>query len=139
MQKPVKTYIYKGNIFNFIVLTFTSLFQTAAMIIISLMLEKIMAIATSKNLQALYEQGIIFLILLASSILIYGLIIYLKPKYQKKAINQVLDILAKNYKATTSIFFLIMAMSITLILMKHLFYIVFFLAREILMAVNIWF
>ena len=88
MQKPVKTYIYKGNIFNFIVLTFTSLFQTAAMIIISLMLEKIMAIATSKNLQALYEQGIIFLILLASSILIYGLIIYLKPKYQKKAITQ---------------------------------------------------
>lgn len=88
MQKPVKTYIYKDNIFNFIVLTFTSLFQTAAMIIISLMLEKIMAIATSKNLQALYEQGIIFLILLASSILIYGLIIYLKPKYQKKAITQ---------------------------------------------------
>ena len=88
MQKPVKTYIYKGNIFNFIVLTFTSLFQTAAMIIISLMLEKIMAIATSKNLQALYEQGIIFLILLAASILMYVLIIYLKPKYQKKAITQ---------------------------------------------------
>ncbi len=52
MNKSVKSYIYKGNIFNFIVLTFTSLFQTAAMIIISLMLEKIMAIATAKDLGA---------------------------------------------------------------------------------------
>ena len=52
------------------------------------MLEKIMAIATSKDLEALYEQGIIFLILLASSILVYILITYLKPKYQKRAITQ---------------------------------------------------
>ena len=88
MNKSVKSYIYKGNIFNFIVLIFTSLFQTAAMIILSLMLEKIMAIATSKDLNALYEQGKIFLILLALGILVYILIIYLKPKYQKKAITQ---------------------------------------------------
>ena len=88
MNKSVKSYIYKGNIFNFIVLTFTSLFQTAAMIILSLMLEKIMAIATAKDLEALYEQGIIFLILLALSILMYTLITYLKPKYQKRAITQ---------------------------------------------------
>ena len=88
MNKSVKSYIYKGNIFNFIVLTFTSLFQTAAMIIISLMLEKIMAIATAKDLEALYEQGMIFLILFVSSILIYLLITYLKPKYQQKAITQ---------------------------------------------------
>jgi ABC-type multidrug transport system fused ATPase/permease subunit len=52
------------------------------------MLEKIMAIAISQDLEALYEQGIIFLILLALSILMYILIIYLKPKYQKKAITQ---------------------------------------------------
>ena len=88
MNKSVKSYIYKGNIFNFIVLTCTSLFQTAAMIIISLMLEKIMAIAASKNLEALYEQGIMFLVLLVLSVLMYLLIIYLKPKYQKKAITQ---------------------------------------------------
>ena len=88
MNKSVKRYIYKGNIFNFIVLTFTSLFQTVALIILSLMLEKIMSIATSKDLNALYDQGIIFLVLLVSSILIYILIIYLKPKYQKKAITQ---------------------------------------------------
>ena len=88
MNKSVKSYIYKGNIFNFIVLTFTSLFQTAALIIVSLMLEKIMAIATSKDLNALYDQGVIFLVLFVSSILIYILITYLKPKYQKKAITQ---------------------------------------------------
>ena len=71
MNKSVKSYIYKGNIFNFIVLIFTSLFQTAALIIISLMLEKIMAIATAKDLDALIEQGIFFLILFVLSVLIY--------------------------------------------------------------------
>jgi ABC-type multidrug transport system fused ATPase/permease subunit len=88
MNKTVKSYIYKGNIFNFIILTFTSLFQTVALIIVSLMLEKIMSIATAKDLNALYEQGVIFLVLFVSSILIYILITYLKPKYQKKAITQ---------------------------------------------------
>ena len=88
MNKSVKSYIYKGNIFNFIVLTFTSLCQTAAMIIISLMLEKIMAIATAKDMNALYEQGIMFLALLVASIIMFVLIIFLKPKFQKKAITQ---------------------------------------------------
>ena len=88
MNKSVKSYIYKGNIFNFIVLTFTSLFQTAAMIILSLMLEKIMAIATSKDIGALYEQGIIFLVLLVLGVLMYVLIISLRPKFQKRALTQ---------------------------------------------------
>lgn len=88
MTNSVKSYIYKGNIFNFIVLTFTSLFQTAALIIVSLMLEKIMAIASSENLNALYEQFVMFIVLLVSSIIIFILITYLKPKYQQKAITQ---------------------------------------------------
>lgn len=88
MNKSVKSFIYKGNIFNFIILTFTSLFQTAALIIVSLMLEKIMAIASSDDLNALYEQFVMFIILLVSSIIIFILITYLKPKYQKKAITQ---------------------------------------------------
>ena len=88
MSKSVKSYIYKGNILNFIILTFTSLCQTAAMIIISLMLEKIMAIATAKDIDALYEQGIMFLVLLAAAIVMFVLIVVLKPKYQKKAITQ---------------------------------------------------
>ena len=88
MIKSVKSYIYKKNIFNFIVLTFLSLLQTAMMIIISLMLEKIMAIATAKDLDGLYKQVILFLILLPTSVIMYLLIVYLKPKYQKKAITQ---------------------------------------------------
>jgi len=88
MNKSVKSFIYKGNIFNFIILTLTSLFQTAALIIVSLMLEKIMAIASSDDLNALYEQFIMFIILLVSSIIIFIFITYLKPKYQKKAITQ---------------------------------------------------
>ena len=88
MNKSVKSFIYKGNIFNFIILTLTSLFQTAALIIVSLMLEKIMAIASSKKLNELYEQFIMFIVLLVSSIIIFILITYLKPKYQKKAITQ---------------------------------------------------
>ncbi len=88
MNKSVKRFIYKGNILNFIILTFTSLFQTAAMIILSLMLEKIMAIATSKDIGALYEQGIIFLVLLVLGVLMYVLIISLRPKFQKRALTQ---------------------------------------------------
>lgn len=110
MNKSVKTYIYKGNILNFIVLTFTSLFQTAALIIISLMLERIMAIATAKDLEALYEQVIMFLVLLVLSVLAYILVTYLKPKYQKRAITQyknnvyghVLEKNIANFKKTTN-------------------------------------
>ena len=47
-----------------------------------------MAIASSDDLNALYEQFIMFIILLVSSIIIFILITYLKPKYQKKAITQ---------------------------------------------------
>ena len=60
MNRSVKSYIYKGNILNFIILTFTSLLQTALMIILSLMLEKVIAIATSKDINALYDQGVFF-------------------------------------------------------------------------------
>ena len=88
MNKSVKSFIYKGNIVNFVILVVTSLLQTAVMIIISLMLEKLIAIATSKDIEALYEQGIMFLVLLALSLIMYFLIIYLRPKYQKKAITQ---------------------------------------------------
>ena len=55
MNKSVKSFIYKGNIFNFIVLTLTSLFQSAALILISLMLEKVLAIASNNGENALNE------------------------------------------------------------------------------------
>ena len=88
MNSSVKNHIYKGNIINFSILSILSLFQTAMMIIISLMLERVIAIATSKDLDALYEHGLVFLVLLATSIVLYMLVIYLKPKYQKKALIQ---------------------------------------------------
>lgn len=88
MNSSVKNHIYKGNIINFSILSILSLFQTAMMIIISLMLERVIAIATSKDLDALYEQGFVFLGLLATSIVLYMLVIYLKPKYQKRALIQ---------------------------------------------------
>ena len=88
MNKGVKYFLYHKNIFNFIILVFTSLFETAGMIVLSLMLEKVMAIASSKDINALYEQGIVFLILLVLFILFGVLVTYLKPKYQKRALTQ---------------------------------------------------
>lgn len=88
MNKTVKSYIYKGNIFNFIVLTFNSLCQTAGLIIISLMLEKVMAIAASEDIDALINHGKLFIILFVLFVIIYLLEKYIKPKYQKKALLQ---------------------------------------------------
>ena len=84
----VKKQIYKGNILNFIFLTFASLFETAAMIILSLMLERVLAIATTDNLQDLYHQGVIFIILGASFIIVYLLYMYIKPRFRKRAMMQ---------------------------------------------------
>lgn len=88
MNKSVKHYIFKGNKINFILLLFASLCEAAAMIIISLMLEKIISIATAKDLDALLFQGMVFLILLGSCIILFLLNMYIKPKYKKKAITQ---------------------------------------------------
>ena len=88
MNKSVKYFLYHKNIFNFIILVFTSLFETAGMIVLSLMLEKVMAIASSKDINALYEQGMVFLVLLVLFILFGALVTYLKPKYQKRALTQ---------------------------------------------------
>ena len=84
----VKKQIYKGNILNFIFLTFASLFETAAMIILSLMLERVLAIAATDNLQELYKQGIIFIILVVSFVLMYLFVLYIKPRFRKKAMMQ---------------------------------------------------
>ena len=84
----IKKQIYKGNVLNFIFLTFASLFETAAMIILSLMLERLLAIAATDNLQDLYHQGVIFIILGGSFIIVYLLYMYIKPRFRKKAMMQ---------------------------------------------------
>ena len=84
----IKKQIYKGNVLNFIFLTFASLFETAAMIILSLMLERLLAIAATDNLQDLYHQGVIFIILGGSFIIVYLLYMYIKPRFRKKVMMQ---------------------------------------------------
>ena len=88
MKSSVKKCIYKNNIINFIVIMFVYLAQSAGMIVISLMLEKVIAIATSKEMNELYKQGIMFLILLASFIVICLISMYVKPIFRRRAMNQ---------------------------------------------------
>lgn len=84
----MKKILYKKNKFNFLVLLFTSFVETLGMILLSLLLEKVLAIATSGTLEELYEQGIIFLVFLFFSVICLVLNIIVKPRYQKKAISQ---------------------------------------------------
>ena len=86
--KSVQSHIFKNNVFNFIMLVFTSLLQTAGVIVISLMIEKIMAVATAKDMDALYEQGIMIAVLSAIFIVDYLLVVCIRPRYQKKALLQ---------------------------------------------------
>ena len=87
-KKEVKKDINRGNKLNYAFLVFESLFETSIMILISLMIEKIMAIATSNNINDLYKQVNVFLIALVSSIIIYLLTLYIKPKFRNRAILQ---------------------------------------------------
>ena len=80
--------LYNGNKLNFVVLTIISLLSTIPSMVISIMLERIISIAYEKDLQALIDQGIIFLILMAALVLGYIINIYIKPKYKKKAMSQ---------------------------------------------------
>ena len=80
--------LYNGNKLNFVVLTILSLLSTITSMVISIMLERIISIAYEKDLQALIDQGTIFLILMAALVLGYIINIYIKPKYKKKAMSQ---------------------------------------------------
>ena len=80
--------LYNGNKLNFVVLTILSLLSTIPSMVISIMLERIISIAYEKDLQALIDQGIIFLILMSALVLGYIINIYIKPKYKKKAMSQ---------------------------------------------------
>jgi ABC-type multidrug transport system fused ATPase/permease subunit len=84
----MKKELYRNNKFNFFVLLITALTDTAIMILISLMLEKILSVAISKDLNSLYKNGFSFLIYLFIAIIIYTCNIIVKPIYQKRAITQ---------------------------------------------------
>lgn len=84
----MKKELYRKNKFNFTILLVTSLIETTGMIVTSLLLERILAAATSGVIEDLYKQGIILCIFLVIMV-IYGVSnIVVKPRYQKRAITQ---------------------------------------------------
>lgn len=87
-KKEIKKQINKGNKLNYAFLVFSSLFETSIMILISIMIEKIMAIATSKNIDDLYAQVNIFIFALIATIVVYLITLYIKPKFRQRAILQ---------------------------------------------------
>lgn len=110
-KTSIKKQLFKGNTFNFIFLTFAALLETAIMMCLSIMLEKVVAVATAKDLDGLYKQGLVFLIMLAVSTVAYILLMKIKPTFKKRALSQYKNnayehILSKNIadfnKSTTS-------------------------------------
>ena len=80
--------LYRGNKFSFIVLLLLSFVEVGIMIATSLMLEKILAIATAKDMKELIVQGIMLLLLFLVGTISYVILIIVKPRYRKKAILQ---------------------------------------------------
>ena len=110
-KTSIKKQLLKGNTFNFIFLTFAALLETAIMMCLSIMLEKVVAVATAKDLSGLYKQGLVFLIMFAVSTVAYILLMKIKPTFKKRALSQYKNnayehILSKNIadfnKSTTS-------------------------------------
>lgn len=110
-KTSIKKQLLKGNTFNFIFLAFAALLETAIMMCLSIMLEKVVAVATAKDLAGLYKQGLVFLIMLAVSTVAYILLMKIKPTFKKRALSQYKNnayehILSKNIadfnKSTTS-------------------------------------
>ena len=80
--------LYKKNKLNFVALLFCALFETGGLIVISLFLERVLAVATTKDINALYEHGILFLIYILLIIIFYIFKIIVKPRFRKRAMSQ---------------------------------------------------
>ncbi len=87
-KKALIEKIYKGNKISFIILLFCSIAESLTLIGVSIMLERILSVATEKNFDAWIKELIISIILLIVAILVYLFSMYFKPKYKKKAMNQ---------------------------------------------------
>ncbi len=87
-RKALIKEFYKGNKLNFLFLLLASLVEALTLILVSLMLEKLLSIAASENMKELKEQGLLFLIILSVDIFFYLVLIYIKPLYKRKALNQ---------------------------------------------------
>ena len=87
-RKDLIKQIYYKNKVNFIFLFLSSIMEAGALIVVSLLLEKILNVAYTKDLNELYKQGIIIVVLLALIVICYSFLLHIKPKYKKKAITQ---------------------------------------------------
>ena len=87
-KTSIQKQLLKGNKFNFIFLAFAALLETAIMMCISIMLEKIIAIATAKDLEGLFRQGLVFIIMGAVATVSYLFLMKIKPAFKKRALKQ---------------------------------------------------
>ena len=87
-KTSVKKQLFKGNWFNFGFLAFASLLQTALMMCTSVMLEKVIAVATAKDMDGLITQGLIFLGLAGIFLVAYLLLMKIRPTFKRRAMNQ---------------------------------------------------
>lgn len=87
-KTSIKKQLFKGNWFNFVFLIFASLLETAIMMCVSIMLEKVIAVATEKDMQGLINHGLIFLGLGGVCLVAYLLLMKIKPNFKKRAMNQ---------------------------------------------------
>ena len=110
-SSSIKKQLLKGNMVSFIFLTFAALLETAIMMCISIMLEKVIAVATAKDLDGLFKQGLVFIIMATISTISYLFLMKIKPAFKKRALKQYKNnayehILSKNIsdfnKSTTS-------------------------------------
>lgn len=87
-RKDLIKQIYYKNKINFAYLFLSSIVEAGVLIAVSLLLEKIMNVAYSKDLNELIKQGILTLILLGIIVLCYLFLLHIKPKYKKRAMMQ---------------------------------------------------
>ena len=87
-RSSIKKQLLKGNTVSFMFLTFAALLETAIMMCISIMLEKVIAVATAKDLNGLYRQGLVFIIMAVVATVSYLFLMKIKPAFKKRALRQ---------------------------------------------------
>ena len=87
-RKELTKHLYKGNKLSYCFLTFASILETIFMMLISIMLERLLAIATDGTLDQLKEQLYIVIGVFVGMSLTYLCLYFIKPKYKKKALHQ---------------------------------------------------
>lgn len=129
-KNSIKKQLFKGNWFNFVFLTFASLLETALLMCTSVMLEKVIAVATAKDMEGLLKQGLIFLVLVGIFVVMYLALMKIKPTFKKRALvqyknNAYEQILSKSItdfnKSTTSTYISALTNDVNVIEEKYIF------------------